>query len=385
MSESSQHVAATGRSGSSGLPIHRKILFLLALLLGLCVICEVLLWAVGYEPRVMQPATPKRNLTDEISFKTSNPDIPYLRAPHSSFTERWPSDPRGYFDGETHGLTYRVNNAGFRGGDFVKERTDAVRVAFLGDSFCWGVGVRDEDHFITRTGELLAKQAPFQERFELLNFGLEGFNTVQEVALFKQIVLEYEPDVAVIWYFLNDWESQGALAGTKRYLRGNSLLRGPRKYSCLLDLIVTPIDLRRSTQRMIEIYRSGYEQDSPGWRAAHDALEEFATLCHELGIVPVLAIHPVLIRLDDSYPFADIHDSVFEAATAAGIHAVDLFDAFAGRDARELWVHLMDQHPNEIAHGLAAEYFTGFLRTVLEREAQTIHRHMDRASRTTTN
>jgi hypothetical protein len=369
-------------TASGKLPWWRKVGFLAASLAILILLAETLLRAAGYEPRAAHPPMPHRDLVGDQSLKTPFPDIPYLRPPNSSFSERWPSNPRGYFEGRTNEIRYRVNSAGFRGRDFTKERTPAVRIAFLGDSFCWGVGVKQEDHFITRLADKLAAGSLFDGRFELLNFGLEGYNTRQEVALFKTIVLDYRPDVTVIWYFLNDWETGRRTAGTKRFLRGNSILRTPRRYSHLLDLLVLPLDLRIGTARMIDLYRSGYEEDNPGWQAVKSALKEFASLCRERGIVPVLAVHPVLIRLDDDYPFAELHRKVVDFAAGLGINAVDLFPAFAGRNAEELWVHPVDQHPNETAHRLAAEFFFDYLRQVLHENEAVVGGHLENCAST---
>lgn len=364
--------------GPTRLSLAKKIAFLGACLAALVVIGEFALWAAGYEPRVAHPPSPQRDLQGDRSVKTSNPDIPYLRLPHSSFSERWPSDPRGYFDNQNHEIRYRVNRAGFRGRDFAKESGGAVRLAFLGDSFCWGVGVKEEDHFLARLSERLAAVPPFDGPFELLNFGLEGYNTKQEVALFKEVVLDYRPQVAVIWYFLNDWEYERGLAGSKRYLRGNTLWRWPRRYSRLLDWAISPLDLRRSTARLIQVYRSGYEEGNPGWEEVRGALEEFAGLCREHGMVPMLAIHPVLIRLDEGYPFAELHRQVFDFATRQGIYAVDLLPAVLGHEARGLWVHPIDQHPNELAHRMVADRFFGFLIRVLKENESAIRGHMER-------
>jgi hypothetical protein len=44
-----------------------------------------------------------------------------------------------------------------------------------------------------------------------------------------------------------------------------------------------------------------------------------------------------------------------------GGKALDLLPAFHGRSATELWVHPTDQHPNEVAHRIAAKKLAEFL------------------------
>jgi hypothetical protein len=82
----------------------------------------------------------------------------------------------------------------------------------------------------------------------------------------------------------------------------------------------------------------------------------------ERGLPIVLFVHPVLVSLDESYPFAGVHAQVLQAAREAGLSAFDLFDAFRGHNAEDLWVHRSDQHPNERAHAIAADYAAQRLR-----------------------
>jgi lysophospholipase L1-like esterase len=95
--------------------------------------------------------------------------------------------------------------------------------------------------------------------------------------------------------------------------------------------------------------------------APREALREAREHCARRGARLALAVHPILVDLDD-YPFAPIHAAVLDFCAAEGIPAVDLLPAFAGRRARDLWVHENDQHPNELAHALSAVVLADFLR-----------------------
>ena len=363
----------------SRLSRRRKLLFTGALVAAVLVVGELLARALGPDSGVAHSFIMRQGLEvdqERDVIRDPYPGVPYLLRPQARLGQHWPSNPRGRFDEPGHRLTYRVNRAGFRGEDFSKDKTGAVRVVFLGDSFCWGLGVRDDDHFIHRLGGKLRSSGLFEGRFELLNFGQGGYNTAMEVALFEHLVLEYAPEVAVIWFFLNDWEYGGQVAATSRYLGGNRLLRTPRRYCRLLDMVVTPIDTRWGRNRLIETFRAGYEENSPGWQATCSALERFAVLCRDNEVVPVLAIHPVLINLNEDYPFTAVHQKVARQAGSAGIYTVDLFSAFRGRSAPQLWVHPLDQHPNEEGHRLAADYFFEGLGPVLQENERTIRRHL---------
>ena len=77
----------------------------------------------------------------------------------------------------------------------------------------------------------------------------------------------------------------------------------------------------------------------------------------------LVVILPWLYDLDDSYPFLEIHGTVQGFCAENGIPALDLFPAFRGREAAELWVHPTDQHPNAAAHRIIAEAVHDYLIT----------------------
>ena len=73
-----------------------------------------------------------------------------------------------------------------------------VRLAAVGDSFTFGVGVDDGERF----SELM--EADLSE-VEVLNFGMNGFGTDQELEVLRHEVLGYGPDVVLcVTYLGND-------------------------------------------------------------------------------------------------------------------------------------------------------------------------------------
>lgn len=293
-------------------------------------------------------------------------NVPYLLEPYGSFTEHWPSNPDGYFDRLSNGLFYRVNNVGFRGENLRRQHTGKLRVAFLGDSFCWGNGVKDEDLFTTRLERSLAER-PLRPELgvEVLNFGLGGYNTVNEVALFDHLVLSFQSDVCVIWYFLNDIDTGGAGdLFSERFLHQCEWLDTYGGWSRIADRLVFAVHSRKATKEMIGTYCERHAHDGNDILVLARVLAHFADQCRGNAIVPVLAVHPVLFRLDKGYPFRAAHETVLTVAREQGIHAIDLLPDFVGHEARDLWVHPVDMHPNHVAHGIAAEAMDRELRAL---------------------
>ena len=80
-------------------------------------------------------------------------------------------------------------------------------------------------------------------------------------------------------------------------------------------------------------------------------------LCRERGVPFVVAIFPLFGNpLDDSYPFTEVHRTIAQSAAAAGARVVDLLPVYRGLRWDLLVVDgVDDEHPNEIAHRLAAQ------------------------------
>jgi hypothetical protein len=65
-------------------------------------------------------------------------------------------------------------------------------------------------------------------------------------------------------------------------------------------------------------------------------------------------VYPMMCDFEAAYPWIRIHERVVAHCRAKGIDVEDLLPAFGGRNGRALWVHPSDQHPNPVAHAIAA-------------------------------
>lgn len=94
-------------------------------------------------------------------------------------------------------VVYHIDESGFRAG--TPEKKTGQRIAVLGDSFTFGLGVADSETFVS----LLNVNNEIQSTF--LNLGVPGYSTDQEYLLFKQIGKSIDVDaVLLIVYMAND-------------------------------------------------------------------------------------------------------------------------------------------------------------------------------------
>jgi hypothetical protein len=293
----------------------------------------------------------------------------YLNYP-GRITFTYADNPRGYFDSR-NALHHEVNAAGFRGREFGVKSPSTSRIAFLGDSFTFGEGVRLEHTYPEVTARAL--------RGEACNLGVGGYNTTQAVKLLKLIGLGLAPDAVVLGYVPNDAEPPlfDLDPATGQPVRRNreadieaegSPQRPPATTLCRLrvaQLVWRAWNGARLTRQTEAHYLSLYADGSEGWRESERALRELMGLCRENGIPCVVVMFPILHALSDRHPFAGIHHQVCAVVRAEGGHFVDLLPALKGTRASEFWVHATDQHPNERVHAIAGELVAEALRAVL--------------------
>lgn len=302
----------------------------------------------GYHPLPDYRSRLGRRVIEQPAFA-----IPYLYEPYGSFSEHWPSNPRGTFDPISNGVFYRINNQGFRGEDFAVARDGRARVALLGDSLCFGNGVPDRHHFGTHLQRRLTKGGVLGADVEVLNFGLGNYDTVSEAALFRLKVAACRPDVCIVLYYPNDLRDIGGRNGAE-LMTPRCTAADLRAHLYLADLVLRPLDAMAQERRYVDELQRAHRPDAPGVPMFRAALRDLREQCDQIGATLLLAIHPVLLRLDDRYPLRDAHAFVRAEAEAAGVAALDLLPAFEGRAAEDLWVHPLDPHPNEAAHAIVA-------------------------------
>jgi len=108
------------------------------------------------------------------------------------YSERYGWKLRPGFDGLLHDVPTTVNARGFRGALHPYEKTPGkIRLLMLGDSVTFGTKVRDFETF----SFLLEHRS---DRYEVVNLGVEGYGTDQELLVLGDEGLRYHPDVVIL-------------------------------------------------------------------------------------------------------------------------------------------------------------------------------------------
>jgi hypothetical protein len=104
------------------------------------------------------------------------------------------------------GVPLETNSLGFRGPEWGTTKPEgALRIALIGDSHAFGHGVPFEQTM----GERLARrlQVSLGRAVEVMNFGVNGYNARQELAVLESKALPLVPDLVLLLPCNNDDES----------------------------------------------------------------------------------------------------------------------------------------------------------------------------------
>lgn len=269
-----------------------------------------------------------------------------------------------------------INSLGLRGKEVSSlKSTDVQRVLVFGDSFVFGVGV-DEENLLTSHLERLLDHY-LGGKHEVVNVGVSGYSTDQELILLQELGLKLLPDLVVLVVCDNDFAGNTEDFAFHRYYKPYFELDAARR----LALRNQPVPILSRVQR-VKLFLG---QESNLWnfvrsRKSNDGvvmglLDFFQIEAPRLSTSDPLELTAALVlalaeRVDAAGARLLVTNTghrgertpLFHALrprlSAAGIHHVGLEDML-GRARREApdkyWDFPGDTHWNRDSHRLAAE------------------------------
>lgn len=251
----------------------------------------------------------------------------------------------------------------FQNPPFQEEKpAGTFRIVTIGDSFTFPHLLQLDDAYPARLQRMLNLN-PGAARVEVLNWGVSGMSSIQEVQILQR-ALKTKPDLVLLQITLNDPQTTN-LHKTMRSLGGGytfgklviSRDQTPLLYYWrTLGLLAERVHSIRTRQSFIrynhELYKNGKL-----WAKFRAAIRSMRGDCERRGVKFAAFLVPFFhLPLDERYPFADIHSQIAGLMTRQHIRYLDLLPAFKGIDYLRL--HVLpgeDSHPNEIAHRIIAE------------------------------
>jgi len=276
------------------------------------------------------------------------------------------------------GIRYRVggsevsiNGEGYRDIEWnAKKPAGTIRVACIGDSMTMAVELKPEETYMKVLENKLNDNGM---KTEFMNFGVGGYNTAQELLVYKHSAAKYRPDLVIVQYTLNDlteiypvYVGDSSVGKLKVFLGDH--LRVYRFLSYLRGMIkdrTNAYNVKESGESgieapvSVEFMRSVYSPEGKFFRDWKSAAAGFGKLSKE-GPPVIFVIFPWAIHKGmeqgTPYPYYMFHRQVEAELEREGIPYVDVTPELAKRgNLMQFWAAPGDFHLNAAAHRIIAE------------------------------
>jgi lysophospholipase L1-like esterase len=255
------------------------------------------------------------------------------------------------------------NSRGYRDYDHDLERDDDVfRIVIVGDSVVRGHRIKDLESTFGKVLERKLNQNTEGKSFETIHLARDGYTTQQELTLLREEAFDYQPNLVLLNYVLNDPLNpvyHPVTFNDPRY-GYQSKWQKPASHAVSfvrkrLFFILEKWKGRGCPDEYHEFLHCAYREQ------VERNLEEIGSLSRQKNTPIVLVINPIFHRgAYRRYRLTRLHEHLADMAVGEGLVAYDILDAFNGyrvaevgfcqRGGCDVW------HPNARGHELMAEY-----------------------------
>jgi lysophospholipase L1-like esterase len=322
--------------------------------------------------RVVFPAPPDPTRQPQVVYRV-DPEVRYVLAPSQ----------RGWID---DGFV-TTNSRGFRGGETdIPKPQGRLRLVVIGDSVAFGMGVNDADTFSQQLEQLLRARYPERE-IDVVNLGVPGYATRQEVALLERNLSLLQPDIVLVGFYENDLPDtidDKAVTGTRinvsRPADGQVLHMNPGPSSWMerqarrsravyiashaLKGLVHRGEGKQGSSMELDLLegRSTAELET-AWQRVAVQLEKLQASAERSGFVAGIIVLPPREQVLGLYPDSEYQKRINQVAAHVGLFVIDPLPALKARAGNKgsLFIPYDRNHPSAAGHRLIAqaimEYF----------------------------
>jgi hypothetical protein len=271
------------------------------------------------------------------------------------------------------GQPVRINALGMRDDETsVRKPPGRFRILALGDSHLFGWAVGQDDSFAQQLEQRLEALAP--GRFEVLNAGVPGYNTVMEARYLELNVDALAPDLVLVHYVDNDMDLPNFLSepADPWTLRRSYLVDLVRRRVMLLageqmvprGLFMAALDRRENRFRIPEDQIPERYRPLQGWDRMVEAYRKIAALARARGIPFAVLVNDMDFRArlagkSDSVLPPHVRELAAQLAAEGWLVIEPEERTLAhlrahGLGGEALWALPTDSHMNALHHRLAA-------------------------------
>ena len=290
---------------------------------------------------------------------------------------RLPYRMRPGVETDVRGFHVRVNALGLRGAEVSPLPAPGVhRVLALGDSATFGEGMRVEEAFPALLEQAL--NARGRGRYEVVNAGVEGYNTAAELAYLERDGLALRPEAVVVGFNLNDFDhapvlgSLGVLTNDQSQRMSSGSLANVSEFYLVLRWLARSLAARwhgtpaptappetaggfAPLDRYVSLLRKAYyrQPSDERWQVLETSLHGLGTVTRAHGLRLVIAIIPDGDQIGVPDPDLTPQQKLLAICAREQLDCLDLYPEFAAHAGDgPLFLDIM--HPNPAGQRLSA-------------------------------
>jgi lysophospholipase L1-like esterase len=311
------------------------------------------------------------------------------------FEPHEPPKPMPYLTEKDKNLRWRFspkqdrNSLGLRNREVERKKEKQFRIFYLGDSLVFSGDTSSGKLYTQVIEEKLNQQEARAKDFEVVNAGVPGYTTYQELEFLKIYGLKMEPDLVVLGFALNDVYFKYLHKPSKTELLGNEPTIGLYRFnpysfpgnlfsrSYLAHSLVYQLEnlinskIRGSYfpfEHRLDFYLAWKDY---GWAKTRKLIGEMKSLLDELRIPLIVVVYPVSDQVDDKYLVKNREyvllpqKKIKEIGAEYHIPTLDLTEIIYENGGEELFVDYL--HLNHKGNEIVAETVSDYLEEHLKK------------------
>ncbi len=279
---------------------------------------------------------------------------------------------------------HATNSEGFRDYEYnVDKPEELYRTLILGDSTTAGNGITSLDKIYSKQLEkLLNKNSNTNIRHEVLNLGVGGYHTLQEVETLRTKGIKYKPDLVILTFCLNDFDLNSDGGVYETLLKNNPTALEATLFSfsyTLLRYSRLAFILHHSLQTHDTDYTSWYTQNILKNKTPVEVgLTLLSALQLDYEFTAYVLILPAFTHYFHDYRFKPIHKNVIKITDKlSGITTIDLLSHFSNIDLNATKFSYDGVHLNEYGHKTMAEILLPIVETNCQIALSRKHKNIE--------
>lgn len=250
-----------------------------------------------------------------------------------------------------------INSDGLRDKEYARDKPEGVfRIIVLGDSETFSASLPLEDTMPKKLEYVLNENCQGQ-KFEVLNMGVQGYNTIQELEMLRYKGLKYNPDLVILYYTFND-PDYPEYYFKKNFFNRNFQTVKYFQYRIKKALVKRDRKLKNIVSEE-DNFRYLYTHGS--WDYTKEAILEIYSLSRQLGFKFLLVVNPEVssevLNFKDGYPYWYINEKL-TSLNKDNIEVIDPTYFLKIKDYRvlDLVLDSQDRHKNAKAIAIITSY-----------------------------